>query len=51
MLLGFGIAVGTGLLISHLHERALTTTGRELERLALVLAQEAAQSIEAATLV
>ena len=51
LLLGVGIAVATGPLISHLHERALTTTGHELERLALVLTHEAARSIEAATLV
>ncbi len=50
-LLGLCIALSAAFLIAHLHERALATAGREMERLALVLAHQAERTIEAVELV
>lgn len=51
--IGFGlmIAVGAGMLVSHLRYRALQTSDQELQRLALVLADQAERAIQAVELV
>ena len=51
--LSFGVilAVGAGLLVSQLRRNALDNSGQELQRLALVLADQAERTFEAVELV
>jgi len=51
LVLGIGIAGFAGLLVSNLRQRALLASGSELQRLALVLAQQADRSLQSVDLV
>jgi diguanylate cyclase (GGDEF)-like protein len=51
LLLGVAIAACAGVLVSHLRERNLVRAGTVLERLALVLAQQADRSLQSVDLV
>jgi diguanylate cyclase (GGDEF)-like protein len=50
-IMAIGVLAWSGLLISHLRERALSTAGEGMGRLALVLAQQASGSLQSVDLV